>query len=32
MIILKVLGTLAVAAVITFAIVMLVIIIDDKLN
>ena len=32
MIILKVLGTLAVAAVIAFAIVMLVIIIDDKLN
>jgi hypothetical protein len=32
MIILKVLGTLAVAAVITFVIVMLVIIIDDKLN
>ncbi len=32
MIILKVLGTLSLAAVITFVIVMLVIIIDDKLN
>jgi hypothetical protein len=32
MIILKVLGTLALATVIAFAIVMLVIIIDDKLN